>query len=81
MWLLWYMTWYDMICAWCGLLCLKAWTRYDMIYVWHEWYDKWYDGKEYTSGVILNDNVNGKMLGPHALLCTHTLWDTPSPSQ
>ena len=30
---------YDILCAWCVLLCLKAWKCYDMIYVRHEWYD------------------------------------------
>ena len=39
---------------------------------------KWYDTKEDTSGVVLFDNENGKMLGPHALLCAHASGDTPS---
>ena len=33
------------------------------------------------SGVVLNNNENGKILGPHALLCAHTLGDTPIPSR
>ena len=32
-----------------------------------------------TSGVVLNDNENGKMLGPHVLVCAHALGDTPLP--
>ena len=27
--------------------------------------------KEDASGVVVYDNENGKMLGPHALLCAH----------
>ena len=34
--------------------------------------------KENASCVALNDNENEKMLGPHALLCAHTLGDTSS---
>ena len=34
-------------------------------------YDKWYDMKEDASGVVVYDNENEKMLGPHALLCVH----------
>ena len=33
-----------------------------------------------TSGVVLNDNENGKILGPHALLGGHALGDTLYPS-
>ena len=29
-----------------------------------------------ASRVVLNDNENGKRLGPHALLCAHALGDT-----
>ena len=34
-----------------------------------------------ASGVVLNDNENEKMLGFHALLCSHALGDTPYPSR
>ena len=37
--------------------------------------------KEDASGVVLNNNENGKMLGPHALLCVHALGDTSIPSR
>ena len=53
----------------------------------HERYDKWYDNlyvkwyDMYASCVVLNDNENRKMLGPHALLYAHALGDTPYPSQ
>ena len=29
--------------------------------------------------VVLYDNENGKMLGPHVLFCAHASGDTPSP--
>ena len=35
--------------------------------------------EQYASGVVVYDNENGKMLGPHALLCVYALGDTPSP--
>ena len=34
-----------------------------------------------ASEVVLNDNENGKMLGPHALLCAQALGNTPYPSR
>ena len=40
----------------------------------HAIYDKWYDMNEEDSGVVLIEN--GKILGPHALLCVHALRDT-----
>ena len=39
------------------------------------------DMKEYASEVVLNDNENGKMLGPNALLCAHVSGDTPYSSR
>ena len=39
----------------------------------------WYE--QNTSGVVWNDNENGKMLEAHALLCVHTVGDTPIPSR
>ena len=74
------MLWYD-ICA--------TWMICDMIDIqmtnWHE-IQPWnthgrYDMKEDSSGVVVYDNENGKVLGPHALLCVHALGDTPSPLQ
>ena len=42
------------------------------------WEMIWYE--EDASGVVLNDNENEKNLGPHALLCSHALGDTPTSS-
>ena len=36
---------------------------------------------EDARGAVVYDNKNGKMLGPHALLCAHTSEDTLSPSR
>jgi len=47
------------------MICEMIWET-----VWYVWN---------ASGVELNDNENGKMLGPHALLCAHALGDTPYP--
>ena len=35
--------------------------------------------KEDASVVVVHDNENGKMWGPHSLLCVHASGDTPSP--
>ena len=34
-----------------------------------------------ASGVVLKDNENRKILGPHALMCVHALGATPIPSR
>ena len=39
----------------------------------------WYE--QDVSGVLLNYNENGKMLGPHKLFCAHASLDTLIPSR
>ena len=67
---------YGMICIWWNVM-LKAWDvrlcLLNCVYTaWYEWWKIcemiwkmiWY--VQNASGVVLNDNENGKMLGPHA---------------
>ena len=56
-------------------ICMKYMINY-MINDMRNDMTKWYDMKEDTSGVILNDNENGKMVGPRILLYAHALGDT-----
>ena len=52
---------YAMICAWGGLLCLKTCKCYDMIYLWHEWYD-WHAKRrtsmKYNPDIRVQDTIN-----------------------
>ena len=75
--------WYDMFdmqnneLAW-NITSVYAWKIWQTI--WETiWKTIWYVRN--ASGVVLNDNTNGKMLGPHASLCAYALGDTPYPSR
>ena len=71
-WMIWYIDMQNDELAW-NITPIHAWKIWEKI-----WKMIWYE--EDASGIVLNDNENEKMLGPHALLYTYSTRDTPTPS-